>query len=161
VVAGAATVLVSEPLPGRRHAALALGATDVLDPGEVDVRREMLGRTSGIGPDVVFECSGIPALLSAAVSTVRRGGRVVVTTVGHGAAEVKTNDIVLYERTVIGSLGYQHDLPRVVELLANGRLVADALITSVVPLDDAVPGAFDVLVGDRGSQLKVLVEVGG
>jgi len=161
VVAGAATVLVSEPLPGRQASALTLGATDVLDPGELDVRREAFRRTGGIGPDVVFECSGVPALLPAAISTVRRGGRVVVTTVGHGAGEVKTNDVVLYERTVIGSLGYQHDLPRVVQLLANGRLNAEALITSVVPLDDAVPGAFDVLVGDRGSQLKVLVEVGG
>ena len=161
VAAGAATVLVSEPLPGRRAAALTLGATEALDPGALDVRGEAFRRTAGIGPDVVFECSGVPALLPAAVSTVRRGGRVVVTTVGHGAAEVKTNDVVLYERTVIGSLGYQHDLPRVVELLASGRISAEALVTSVVPLDEAVPRAFDVLVADRGSQLKVLVEVGG
>jgi (R,R)-butanediol dehydrogenase/meso-butanediol dehydrogenase/diacetyl reductase len=161
VAAGATTVLVSEPLPGRRALALQLGATDVLDPTETDVRREAFLRTGRVGPDVVFECSGVPALLPAAVAAARRGGRVVLTGVAHGAAEVVTNDVVLYERSIVGSLGYQHDLPRVVELLRTGRIDPSPLVTGVVPLEDAVAGAFDALLTDRGNHLKILVDVGG
>ncbi len=159
--AGAASVIVLEPLSGRRQRAMALGATDALDPLVIDTRKEVYVRNGRIGPDIVFECSGVPALLQAAVGFARRGGTIVVCGVNHGHAELEVNGIVLYERTVIGSLGYNHDLARVVDLLAGGRLMVDGFITAVVPLEQAVEGAFETLVHDRGAHLKVLIEVGG
>ena len=158
--AGAATVTVLEPLPGRRDLALALGATDAIDPFADDARREVFVRHGRVGPDVVFDCSGVPALLADSVGLVRRGGTVVACGVNHGHAELEVNGIVLYERTVMGSLGYNHDLARVVDLLAGGRLMIDGFVTAVVPLDDAVDGAFGALVNDPGAHLKVLIEVG-
>ena len=159
--AGAATITVLEPLAGRRDRALALGATEALDPSAIDVRREVFVRHGRIGPDVVFDCSGVPALLAASVALVRRGGTVVACGVNHGHAELEVNGLVLYERTVMGSLGYNHDLARVVDMLAGERLLIDGFVTAVVPFADAVAGAFDALVNDRGAHLKVLIEVGG
>ena len=159
--AGASKIIVLEPLEGRRQRALALGATEALDPLAVDARREVFVRNGRIGPDVVFDCSGVPALLQAAVGMARRGGTIVACGVNHGHAELEVNGIVLYERTVIGSLGYNHDLLRVVDMLAAGRLTIDGFVTAVVPLEDAVEGAFEMLANDRGAHLKVLIEVGG
>ncbi|HZQ27389.1 MAG TPA: alcohol dehydrogenase catalytic domain-containing protein [Acidimicrobiales bacterium] len=158
--AGATGRFVAEPQPHRRTLAEALGATAAFDPNATDVRREVFLRTSRVGPDVVFDCTGVPGQLPAAIDAARRGGRVVAVGVGHGGATVETNKIVLYERQLIGSLGYQHDLPRVVRLLEAGALDPRPLITAEVPLASAVEGAFDALVRDR-SHTKVLVDVGG
>ncbi|MEW6470764.1 MAG: alcohol dehydrogenase catalytic domain-containing protein [Actinomycetota bacterium] len=157
--AGAGAVFVSEPDSARRALADLMGATEVVDPGEADVRRSVFTWTERVGPDVVFECTGLPRLLPAAVDAVRRGGRVVVVGVGHGAAEVEPNRLVLFEREVVGSLGYQHDLFRVVKLLAAGRLDPAPLVTGVVPLAQAVSHGFDALLADR-RHVKILVDVG-
>lgn len=156
--AGAGAVFVSEPHAARRTLAERMGATVAFDPGEVDVRREVFVATDRVGPDAVFDCTGVPALLPGAVDTVRKGGRVVVVGIGHGRAEIEPNRLALFEREVVGSLGYRHDLPRVVGLLAAGRLDPGPYVSAVVPLGAAVEGGFDVLLADR-AQLKVLIDV--
>lgn len=156
---GAAAIHVSEPSARRRELALQLGATEAYDPGVSDVRKEVYVRTGRIGPDVVFECTGSPRLLPVAVSAARRGGRVVLVGIGHGTAEVEPSQIVPYEREVVGSLGYRHDLPSVIGLVAAGLLDPTPLITAVVPLEDAVSGAFDALQHDRGEHMKILVDL--
>jgi (R,R)-butanediol dehydrogenase / meso-butanediol dehydrogenase / diacetyl reductase len=159
--AAGALVYVSEPTAKRREVALTLGASEAFDPAVTDVRREVYLATGRIGPDVVLECTGIARMLPFAVDAVRRGGRVVLVGIGHGAAEVETQRIVPYEREILGSLGYRHDLPRVVELLRAGSIDPAPVITGVVPLEEAVEGAFEVLLADRGEHMKLLVRVGG
>jgi (R,R)-butanediol dehydrogenase / meso-butanediol dehydrogenase / diacetyl reductase len=63
---------------------------------------------------------------------------------------------VLYERSVVASLGYVHDLPRVAEMIASGSIDAEPLITKRVALDDAV-AEFERLTAGPGDALKVLV----
>jgi (R,R)-butanediol dehydrogenase / meso-butanediol dehydrogenase / diacetyl reductase len=156
--AGAGAIYVSEPHAARRSLAQQLGATVAYDPAEVDVRREVFVATDRVGPDAVIDCTGIPALLPGAVDTVRKGGRVVVVGIGHGRAELEPNRLALFEREVVGSLGYRHDLPQVVELLAAGRLDPRPFVSTIVPLSEAVEAGFDLLLGDR-AQLKVLIDV--
>ncbi|MEX2290155.1 MAG: 2,3-butanediol dehydrogenase [Mycobacteriales bacterium] len=156
---GAAEIYVSEPSLRRRELAVQLGATEAFDPGACDVRKEVYVRTGRIGPDVVFECTGSPRLLPVAVSAARRGGRVVLVGIGHGAAEVEPAQIVPYEREVVGSLGYRHDLPSVIGLVASGLIDPAPLITATVPLEEAVAGAFDALRDDPGEHMKILVDL--
>jgi (R,R)-butanediol dehydrogenase/meso-butanediol dehydrogenase/diacetyl reductase len=158
-LAGAAALYVSDPLPERRDWAMRLGATEVFDPHEVDVRRESYARTCQVGVDAVFDCTGVPGLLGRIVDTARRGGRVVLVGIGHGTAELQPTRLVFFEREVVGSLGYNHDLPKVVDLVASGRLDPTPLITGVVPLERAITDAFDTLLGDGGAHMKVLIEV--
>lgn len=158
---GAAEVWVSEPAPARRAWAEALGATVVVDPGADDVRRRLREATDHVGADVAFECSGVPSLLPGLVECTRRGGRTVLVGVGHGVAEIPTNRVVLFERELVGSLGYRHEVARVVELVAAGTLDPRPLITGVVPLAEAVDGAFAPLAAGAADHMKVLVAVGG
>lgn len=159
--AGASDIFVSEPDPRRRDMALRLGATEALDPDGVDVRRETFLRTGRVGPDVVFECTGVPALIAAGLDTVRRGGRLVSVSTTHGTAAIDSRKLVLYEREIVGSLGYNHDLEIVVRLMAAGILDPRPLITGVVPLQDAITDGFDALLERREPHLKLLVDVGG
>lgn len=147
---------MSEPLKERREKLLELGVTEAFDPRETDVRRELFVRTGRIGPDVVVDATGVPALAAQAVATVRRGGRVVLAGVGHGKVEFDLSQLVFYERAVLGTLGYQHDIPRVIDLMSTGRLDASALITGRRPLSAGVD-AFADLAADRARHLKVLL----
>ncbi|KPI11536.1 (R,R)-butanediol dehydrogenase [Actinobacteria bacterium OK074] len=155
-IAGAAGLYVSEPLAGRREMLLGIGVTEAFDPREVDVRREVFTRTGRIGPDVVIDATGVPQLAGQAVATVRRGGRVVLAGVGHGSVEFDMGQLVFYERSVVGTLGYNFDIPRVIDLLSTGRLDASPLITGRFSLADGT-GVFADLAADRARHLKVLL----
>ncbi|MFC4499549.1 MULTISPECIES: alcohol dehydrogenase catalytic domain-containing protein [Streptomyces] len=155
-LAGAAGLYVSEPLKERRERLLDLGVTEAFDPRETDVRRELFVRTGRIGPDVVIDATGVAALAAEAVATVRRGGRVVLAGVGHGKVEIDMGQLVFYERAVLGTLGYHHDIPRVIDLMATGRLDASPLITGRFPLSEGA-GVFADLAADRARHLKVLL----
>lgn len=157
---GAAEVWVAEPHAERRARAVAFGATATFDPTADDVRREVRARTDHVGVDVAFDCTGVPALLAGLVETTRRGGRTVLVGVGHGVAEIPTNRVVLFERELVGSLGYRHEVAQVVDLLATGALDAGALVTGVVALDRAVDDAFVPLAAGAAEHMKVLVDVG-
>ena len=161
IAAGAAEVFVSDPVAGRRAHALGLGAAEAFDPQDSDVRREVFLRCGRVGPDVVFEATGIAPLASQAVEAARRGGTIVLLGVGHGTAELRPISVTAFERTVVGSLGYNQDLPRAVALVASGRIDPRPLVTSVVPLDRVVPDAFEPLAAGGPGQVKVLVNVKG
>lgn len=156
VAAGVGRLWLVEALERRRRRSESLGF-ETLDPSSEDVRRELRAGTDGVGVDVVFDCTGAPAALRECVPLARRGGRVAVLGVHSGDIGLPLNDVVLNERSVIGSIGYNHDLPRVVALLASGCLDASFLVTDEVPLADAVSGAFEALVQDRSRHLKILV----
>lgn len=155
-MSGAAAVFVSEPLAQRAEQAYGFGATEVFDPTAVDIRREVFGRTGRIGPDVVIDATGRAELVELAIRTTRRGGRVVMAGISNSQLSVDLRQIVLYERSIFGSLGYNHDIPRVLDLMATGRLDAAALVTGICSLIEA-PALFAELEADRGRHLKVLV----
>jgi (R,R)-butanediol dehydrogenase/meso-butanediol dehydrogenase/diacetyl reductase len=152
-----ARVLVVEALAGRRDVAARLGFDEVLDPERLDVRREVRGRTQGLGADAAFDCTGRQSLLPLSLELIRRGGTVVLTGLGEPPAPVDTNRIVLFERRIVGSLGYRHDLPRVVELLASGVVPAEDLVTDEIPLEVTVARGLEALAAEPEKHFKVLV----
>lgn len=154
-------VLVIEPSESRRDLALALGAECAFEAATEDARREAYRLTSKTGPDVVFECTGLPALFGFAVTSARRGGRVVLVGIGHGVSELSSQQIVPYEREIIGSLGYRDDLPVVVDMLADGLIDATPLITDVVTLEDAIERGFEGLARSADASIKTLVALSG
>ncbi|GAA3204322.1 alcohol dehydrogenase catalytic domain-containing protein [Actinocorallia longicatena] len=153
--AGAARVFVSEPSAERRERVADL-VTEAYDPKGADVRREVFLRTGRVGPDVVIEATGVPELAVEAVSTARRGGRIVLAGIGDRPATLDLTALTFYERSLVGSLGYNHDVARVVALLAEGVLDPARMITGRLPLE-AGPELFADLAAARGGHLKVLL----
>jgi (R,R)-butanediol dehydrogenase/meso-butanediol dehydrogenase/diacetyl reductase len=153
-------VLVVEPSPVRRALALSLGAERAFDPAVDDARREAYLITSKTGADLVFECTGLPDMLGFAVSSARRGGRVVLVGIGQGVSELSTQQVVPYEREIIGALGYRNDLPTVVQLIADGRMDPAPLITNIIPMEDAVREGFERLARSKDEGMKTLIAVG-
>jgi (R,R)-butanediol dehydrogenase/meso-butanediol dehydrogenase/diacetyl reductase len=156
VACGAASIYVSEPVAERARMAADFGATEVFDPTSTDVRREVFSRTGRSGPDAVIEATGRPDAFELAVTSVRRGGTVSVAGISAERVGVDLRQLVLYERQVVGSLGYHHDIERVLRLMAAGRLDAGPFVTAVAPLSNGV-AVIEELAADRGGNLKVLL----
>ncbi|MEV0666502.1 alcohol dehydrogenase catalytic domain-containing protein [Actinomadura luteofluorescens] len=154
-IAGAAGLYVSEPVAARRERIAGL-VTEAYDPAAVDVRREVYLRTGRVGPDVVVEATGMPELAVAAVNAARRGGRIVLAGIGDRPARLDLTALTFYERTLAGSLGYNFDVGRIVDLMSTGALDPSLMITGRFPLAEG-PGLFADLAAGRGGHLKALL----
>ncbi len=154
-LAGAARIIVSDPVQARRDAAGEMGATDAVDPGREDVVSRVHALT-GVGADYAFDAVGRSALVSAGIAATRPGG----TTVCVGAAPIDEAITIMpaalftvQEKKVVGcalgSTNALRDVPRLVALWQAGRLDLDALVTARRPLAD-INAAFDDLRASRG-----------
>lgn len=139
----------------RRERAEALGVR-TLDAGE-DLPRRVRRAIGGGGAPVVVESTGVAAVLPQAVECARRGGRVVVVGLTGEPSALDSSRLAFYERSLVGSLGYQHDLPRVLAMVDAGAVDPEALVSETVPLARA-PDAFASLASDPAGRLKVLVD---
>jgi (R,R)-butanediol dehydrogenase/meso-butanediol dehydrogenase/diacetyl reductase len=153
-------VLVSEPGAERRARAEQLGHAVHVPEGEPrDVAKSVRALTGG-GAQIVVDASGVPAALEAAPDMTKRGGRIAVVGLPKRPPVIDAARLVLYERSLVGSLGYANDLPRAESMIAAGRLDPERLITKTIPLSDT-PGELERLATQPGADIKVLVDVGG
>jgi Zn-dependent alcohol dehydrogenase len=145
----------------RQPAALALagtfGATDLVAAGEMAVGavREL---TQGRGADYVFDTVGTPATLGDALVACRKGGTVVLTGLSRTDAQsaFPMFPFVMQEKTLRGSVygsgDPSRDIPWLVSLYQEGRLLLRELVARRYRLDD-INDALDALaagVGARG-----------
>ncbi len=142
--ASGGTVVVVDPSDARRALAAALG---------FDTAETLAARAH----DVAFECVGVEAALRDAIASARKGATVIVAGVYGRDPATPAGLVQDWELTLRGTLMYTaQDYERAIELLADGTIDADRLITDRYPLA-AVERAFDVARGG-GSTLKVLLE---
>ena len=155
-VAGAARIIVSEPSPARRSAAVDLGFTEVVEPG--DLKALLAEATDGLGADVLFECTGVAELLQPSAELVRRGGTLALLGYPGTNSSVSYGDWQSRELTVIGSLAYSHeDFLGAMTLIAAGRVDVRSLHTGTIGLDELVP-MFAELDSGKSRHAKVLVD---
>jgi (R,R)-butanediol dehydrogenase/meso-butanediol dehydrogenase/diacetyl reductase len=161
---GARRVIVSEPDPVRRQRAASLGA----GPGEVvtadpaaEPVTELIGDlTGGLGADLAVECAGHESALNLCLDAVRPAGTVVQTALHIRPAAIRAETLALKDLSLIGTWCYPvQDFPRIVGLVASGRLPAERVISAVVPLESAVSGGFEPLITRGSGEVKVLIEV--
>jgi 2-desacetyl-2-hydroxyethyl bacteriochlorophyllide A dehydrogenase len=153
---GAARVIGIDLSELRLDAARELGA-DAFDgsPGVEQVIADALGDGEEI--DLVFECSGVPALATAAIDAVRGGGTIVVLALYDDPVTFNPTALVQKELRLQGSIAYtSKDFAEALELLKSGAARADTLITQRERLDDVADAFLVQLEKDRS--LKVLVK---
>ena len=94
-IAGAAHVIVSEPVEERRTHALAMGATAAVDPAKTDLREVVMDLTGGAGVDYAFEAAGSGRLVQTGIELTGVGGTIVMV----GAPPIE--DAVIIDAAVI------------------------------------------------------------
>ncbi len=153
--AGAAQVIVSEPIQFRREKALENGATSVIDPTRQDVDAE-LRKIRRIGADVVFEVAGNLKLQAAAVYYARRGGQVVWFGCSPSDGKIEVNPYYINdaELKISGSFNNPFATARAVRMLGDKKVRVDNLISHHIALKD-YPDVFKIFGG--ATTLKLMV----
>ena len=115
---------------------------------------DVLAETDEI--DLVFECSGVEPLATAAIERVRVGGTVVVIALYDDPLTLDVNMLVQKEIRVQGCIAYtSEDFAEALSLLESGKVLSAPLITHRESLDN-VTGAFDVQL-EKDRSIKVLI----
>jgi len=162
-VAGAARIVVSDPLAARREAATELGATDLLDPTENDVAAAAHELTDGIGVDYAFESVGSARICEVGIAACRSGGTIVAVGAAPLAEEIHIAPAALFTASekklvgcLLGSSNSLREIPRLIALWQSGRLDLAALITHRRPLAE-INEAMDDLAAGRG--IRTVLEI--
>lgn len=154
--AGAQQIYVIEKAKARKDLAQKLGATEVLDPSEVDVLA-MIRKLTGGGADVVFECIGNDKTAPLAVELARTAGKVVIVGIFEASSSLNFNSLSFTEKTVTGSLAYYGEFGPALSLVSDGRIDVKPLITGRISIDDIVEKGFEELVNRKEENIKIIV----
>jgi len=156
--AGAAQVIVSEPIQFRREKALENGATAVIDPTRQDVDTE-LRKLRRIGADVIFEAAGNLKLQSAAVYYARKGGQVVWFGCSPSDGKIEVNPYYVNdaELKIAGSFNNPFATARAVRMLGGKKVRVDNLISHHIALKDYLD-VFKIFGGPDTLKLMVHTE---
>ncbi len=157
--AGASAVYLVAKHRGRGELAEKLGANAVIYLNEGNPVPKLLKLTGGLGADAGIECVGYPDTPQLTVELVRRGGIAVIVGVFEKPGTLDFSTMTFSERTLVGSSIYLHEGRTVIDLLADRRIDPGPLITSIVPLKDAVKLGFEELVQNKETNVKVLLRV--
>ena len=161
---GVDDVTVVEPSAGRQALARQVGATEVIDPSELETFPSWEPeRLSTRSVHVVLECSGHKAAIEAGFHQLARGGTLVMVGAGIEHPTFDPNRMILNELSVCGSFVYDlGGFERALELLSSGTFPNELLIDpDDVPLD-GVGAALEALATGRiAGKVMVVPEVRG
>jgi (R,R)-butanediol dehydrogenase/meso-butanediol dehydrogenase/diacetyl reductase len=157
--AGASEVYVVDKIKRRGEIALAMGATAFINPNDGDPVKLIANLTDGLGADISFECVGHPDTPQLALDLARRGGTTVIVGVFDKPSLFHFHSVMFNQKTVVGSPIYVHEAKTAIALLVDKRIDPRRLITSKVPLKDAVKMGFEKLIANKEHDVKILLQI--
>lgn len=158
-IAGASRILALDPDPAKREAARLFGATDALDPADPCIVEEVRRLTGG-GAGRVFVTVGVPDAFRQAFAFVARGGDLVFVGMppdGPGLAVDPgriAGDGLRILGSKMGDCRIADDIPALVALWRQGRLLLEPLVTGRYPLAAVGEAMASV---ERGEALRNLI----
>ncbi len=158
LLAGARTVIVSDPSAPRRAVAATFGAHITVDPTTENLSSIVLEATGGLGVESVIICIGVPALVNDALTMARQGGciNVFAGLAAKGWAEIEANLIHYKELEVTGSANSRRtDYRTALQLIESGRIKVEAMVTDRFPLR-SVHAALDKAAKGEGIKIAVM-----
>lgn len=105
--------------------------------------------------DVLFECTGVAAVLASTIPVLRPGATIMQLGLG-GDMTLPVQAMTAKELVFKGSFRFHAEFSAAVDLMLSGRLNVKPLITHSLPLDD-MQSAFD-LASDRAKAIKVQLD---
>jgi alcohol dehydrogenase len=161
---GAGLIIGVDPGAKRRETALAMGANQVLDPGEEDPVPQIIKMSGGAGVDISVEAVGRPETLKAAFMTAKIGGAVSslgvygLTTqelsipMGHGSFNPDT----FYHRRFITTLcpSGRYRMERRMDMIKHADLDFSPLWTHSLELTEALEG-YRMVKNPQGDSIKI------
>ncbi|HTX09227.1 MAG TPA: zinc-dependent alcohol dehydrogenase family protein [Solirubrobacteraceae bacterium] len=118
------------------------GADTTINNGLDDAVARVMELTDGLGADVAFEAVGVPATFELATELIRPGGRVANIGVHGKPATLHLEKLWIRDVTVTTGLVDTFSIPRLLRLIASGRLDPSMFATHRFALGDTM-NAYD------------------
>jgi 2-desacetyl-2-hydroxyethyl bacteriochlorophyllide A dehydrogenase len=156
---GVKEALITVKYPQQARLAHELGADQVIDITQVDVKEFISAHTGGLGVDAVVETIGGAQHFDEALATVRRRGTVVLVGGYYKPLEVNLGRIVSTETIVTGSncygySGLQTDFEAAIDLITSGKVAPTKIVTHRFPFEE-VTQAFAAAADKESGAVKV------
>ena len=157
---GLTDITVTDVIDARLETARALGASRTLNGKDVDVEATMRELTDGEGVPLIVDAACIPALMSQMVRLASPAGRIGLLGFNAVPSDLVQLEMIKKELTLVGSRLNNRKFPRVIELIASGKLHVQEMISHRVSFDE-MPAAIDLIENHPEQTRKVLVELSG
>ena len=150
---GVENVIVSDIIDKRLEKAKECGADHVINSKKEDAVEAVKALTEGYGADRVINAAG-EFLINQSFAMVKNGGTSVLVALAHAKVEIDPMEIVGRGITFMGSYMFTTEMKEAAQMLAEGKLQVEDLITSTYPLTEG-KAAFDVLNTPDNDEIKV------
>jgi alcohol dehydrogenase len=151
-------VIAIDPAASRLDKALELGADIAIDNSHEDAVERVMELTGGLGADVAIEAVGIPETFELCADLIRPGGRVANVGVHGHPATLHLERLWIRDVTITTGLVDTFTTPKLLRLIAEGRLDATPFATHHFPLDETM-SAYDTFADAAETHaLKVVLE---
>ena len=155
---GISPVFLISKHKNRGEVARALGATAVISLSDGDSAELISNFIDGPGVDKSIECAGTLDSAQLSMKITRRGGTIVLVGVFDEQSSLPLSSCCFDEKTLVGSCLYVGEFKEIISLLQNKKIDISPLITSIIPIEDALEMGFNKLLTSK-EDIKVLVRV--
>jgi alcohol dehydrogenase len=132
----------------------------ILNQGDVEVVRQVIEMTGGLGVDVAIEAVGVPATFELAAELIRPGGKLANIGVHGHPVTLHLEKLWIRNVTITTGLVDTSSIPALLSLIAGGRLDPTPFATHRFPLEESM-AAYDLFSdAARTGALKVVL-IGG
>ena len=134
-----------------------MGATVIIDGGEIENPVEEFERRTGRSPTVIFEVVGLPGMIQRCIDMAASDTRIIVVGVCIGDDTIRPMDAIFKKLQLIFAFGYSvSDFARIIQLIEQGRIKSMPLISHRISLRE-LPDMFERMKKPT-DQIKVIVQ---
>jgi alcohol dehydrogenase len=142
----------------RLESARRFGADTTINNGTADATAQIMELSDGLGADVAIEAVGVPESFELCADLVRPGGHVANIGVHGKPATLHLEKLWIRDVTVTTGLVDTYSIPRLMRLIASGRLDPSLFATHRFALDDTM-AAYDTFADPANTgALKVVLQ---
>lgn len=152
-----ATVMVSDLKKERLAFAKENGADYIVNAGDENVLERLLDVTNGEGANVVIDAVCLPFTVEQSVQMASVAGTIVILGFDERHSQIPQLPITKKELTIVGSRLQTNQFAKVVQLLNEGKLRSNGLITHRFSVDQAQE-AFTFVENNPDTVRKALIE---
>jgi alcohol dehydrogenase len=142
----------------RLEKAREFGADETINSGREDAKARVLELTGGLGADVAVEAVGVPETFELCTEIVRPGGHVANVGVHGHPVTLHLETLWIRGLTITTGLVDTFTTPRLLKLVAEGRLDATPFVTHRFSLDDTMAAYDTFAAAAETDALKVVLE---
>jgi len=153
----ASAVMITDISDYKVEKAKACGIDFVINSREEDLTQAILRDFGPDRADLILECVGVQDTITQVVENARKGTTIVVVGVFGEKPVVDLGLVQDRELRLVGTLMYQkRDYERAIELVAEGKLCLDQMITHRFPFKEYLE-AYEMIEASGGQYMKVMI----